>query len=116
MPIDVSELRFNEARLRELPDEAHSVHVLQFLVSLEHRIRTFSREDAIFAQPVIERELLTLISLPSPRPSAPIRRVISRCYVRMFKIGDSKTLGDTVTLLLSLIKSSKGAEGRDTRL
>jgi hypothetical protein len=64
----------------------------------------------------VEKELLGIISLHTPKPSDPIRRALARCYVSLFSKGDAKTLGETVTLLQSIVLSTKGPEGLEAKL
>jgi hypothetical protein len=69
-----------------------------------------------WSQVTIEKDLLRIICLNAPRPSQPIRHTIARCYLELFARADPKTLGETVSLLQSLIVSAKGAEGKETKL
>ncbi|KAG9063326.1 hypothetical protein KI688_004208 [Linnemannia hyalina] len=90
--------------------------VFQWLASVERELKRCGHDIFRIMQPNLERQLLKLISMPTPKPRHPIRRLIARCFLSLYVRGNSSTLFETIQILQSLIEGGKGMGDKDVKL
>ncbi|KAG0324957.1 hypothetical protein BGZ99_001259, partial [Dissophora globulifera] len=90
--------------------------VFQWLASVERELKRCGHDTFRIMQPNLERQLLKLISMPTPKPRHPIRRLIARCFLSLYVRGSTSTLFETVQILQSLIEAGKGMGDKDVKL
>ncbi|KAG0052721.1 hypothetical protein BGZ83_002190 [Gryganskiella cystojenkinii] len=90
--------------------------VFQWLTTVERELKRCGHDTLRIMQPNLERQLLKLISMPSPKPRHPIRRLIARCFLSLYVRGSSSTLFETIQILQSLIEAGKGMGDKDVKL
>ncbi|KAF9133212.1 hypothetical protein BGW39_010323 [Mortierella sp. 14UC] len=90
--------------------------VFQWLATVERELKRCGHDIFRIMQPNLERQLLKLISMPTPKPRHPIRRLIARCFLSLYVRGNSSTLFETIQILQSLIEAGKGMGDKDVKL
>ncbi|KAG0234705.1 hypothetical protein BGW41_001025 [Actinomortierella wolfii] len=90
--------------------------VFQWLAGVDRELKKCSHDALRVAQASLERQLLKLISLPSPKPRHPIRRLIARCFLTLYIRGSTTTLFETIQILQSLIEAGKGLGDKDVKM
>ncbi|CAG8571263.1 21017_t:CDS:10 [Cetraspora pellucida] len=96
--------------------EKQELYVFNWLANLERELKRADKEAVKTVQTNLEKQLLKFMSFTSPKPSRPVRQLISRCFVIIYIKGDSRTLFDTITTLQSFVNAGKGASEKEKKL
>ncbi|CAG8601056.1 5210_t:CDS:10, partial [Ambispora leptoticha] len=110
-------LSFDEQKLKTAENpEKQELYLFNWLANLERELKKITKETLKDSQANLEKQLLKFISLSSPKPHRPIRQIIARCFIIIYKNGDTRTLFDTITALQSLIGTGKGTGEKETKM
>jgi HEAT repeat-containing protein 5 len=90
-----------------LPAEKQSISLLNWLNECERFLSDAAPEEVSNHQQTFQRDLLNILSLPSPAPGHVLRDSLGRCFVLIFERGDRKVLFDTVTVFSAKINQIK---------
>ncbi|CAJ0640005.1 3923_t:CDS:2 [Entrophospora sp. SA101] len=97
--------------------EKQELYLFNWLSNLERELKRTDKDTIKSHQVNLEKLLLKIISLVSPKPRRPIRNLVARCFVIIYVKGDSRSLFDTVTALQSILGVvSKGTGEKETKL
>ncbi|KAJ3163191.1 hypothetical protein HDU86_002360 [Geranomyces michiganensis] len=95
--------------------EKKEIYLLQWLSNLERDLNQADVNTIKPAQLNLEKVLLKYLSTTEPKPSRPLRQLISRCLVILYTNGDARTLFDTLSGVQTLM-SAKKVEDSSIRL
>ena len=103
-----SDFQLDVPKLHSLPSEQQDLYLFTFVTDLERHIASLSPEPLKVQQVHFKRELLQVITLPTPSPTRVIRNSLGRCFGCIFGNGDRKLLFETITELGDFLGSLKG--------
>jgi hypothetical protein len=104
----VMSLNIDELQLTELRAEAGEVYLFQWLSSLEKSLTDATSVDPKTSQHLEQSVINVLLSPdPFPPPGRPLRNLAARCLILLYKKGETKSLFDTLQLLLKVAGDSK---------
>ncbi|KAI8907094.1 armadillo-type protein [Powellomyces hirtus] len=95
--------------------EKKEIYLLQWLSNLERDLNKADLSTIKPSQLSLEKLLLKYLTTSVPKPSRPLRQLISRCLVILYTNGDSRTLFDTLAAV-QVIVSNKKVEDASIRL
>ncbi|KAJ3175180.1 hypothetical protein HDU87_006415 [Geranomyces variabilis] len=87
--------------------EKKEIYLLQWLSNLERDLNHADVNTIKPAQPSLEKTLLKYLTSTEPKPSRPLRHLISRCLVILYTNGDSRTLFDTLSGVQTMMSAKK---------
>ncbi|KAH7905717.1 armadillo-type protein [Hygrophoropsis aurantiaca] len=107
----MSEDTIDEIDETQLAGENGDMYLFQWLATLEKKMKSAASDHFKAMQPIIETTLLKVLtgSDPYPSPGRGLRNLASRCFVLLYKDGETRTLFDTIRAFLKTagdIKSS----------
>lgn len=93
----------------EILGEAGEVYVLQWLDATEKKLSEAPITELKAKQAEIEETLLKIISSPDkyPSPGRAYRRAIGRCFVTLYTRGETRTMFDSLQVLMKLVGDFK---------
>jgi len=91
-----------------LPQEKQLLPILTWLSECESYLLQASPEEISHNQQNVQKYLLNILSLPSPRLGHVLRNSLARCLAHLFDRGDKKTLFDTVSILAQKTAQLRG--------
>lgn len=101
------EFELDIQKLHSLPSEQQDQYLFNFVTALERYITGLVPAVVKEQQLPLKKELLKVITLPTPAPSRIIRNTVGRCLASIFVNGDRRLLFETVTELGELLAGSK---------
>ncbi|KAJ3149761.1 hypothetical protein HDU89_003518 [Geranomyces variabilis] len=87
--------------------EKKEIYLLQWLSNLERDLNHADLNSIKPAQLNLEKALLKYLTSTEPKPSRPLRQLISRCLVILYTNGDSRTLFDTLSGVQTMMSAKK---------
>lgn len=95
-------------KLHALPSEQQDLYLLTFTGDLARHVASLDAAGASAQQIYVKKELLKVITLPSPVPNRVIRGNLGRCFAGIFTKGDRKLLFESINDLAGLLGAGKG--------
>jgi HEAT repeat-containing protein 5 len=86
-----------------LSQDKQLLPILTWLSECESYLLKASADELSQNQQALQRDLLNILSLPSPRLGHVLRRCLGRCFAHLFERGDKKVLFDTASTLAQKI-------------
>ena len=103
-----SKIQLDIAKLHSLPSEQQDLYLFTFAIDLESHVRSLGLEELNAEQEALNKEILQVISLPSPVLSKAVRNQLARSYAQILGKGSRKILFETVNRLVGILNTGKG--------
>ena len=94
-------------KLHSLSSEQQELYLFNFVTNFEKRLNGLDEDDLKQLQPSLKKELLQIVTLPTPPPTRAIRNSVGRCFGQIFSRGGRKLLFETITELGDLLAATK---------
>ncbi|KAI5895636.1 ARM repeat-containing protein [Schizophyllum commune H4-8] len=93
----------------ELSGEQAGMYVFQWLCETEKAISRVAMEDLKAGQSDLEKTLVKIIAAPAPfpLPGRPVRNVVARCFIALYRRVETRTLFDTLQGFLKIVGDFK---------
>ncbi|KND00764.1 uncharacterized protein SPPG_03877 [Spizellomyces punctatus DAOM BR117] len=107
-PVIPDSFHFDEEKFNAADTtEKKELFLFQWLSILARDLNKSSLDTIKAGQADLEKTLLKFLASTNPKPSRPIRRLISRCLVVIYMNGDSRTLFDTLSAVQGMMVNKK---------
>ncbi|KAG1883078.1 hypothetical protein F4604DRAFT_1920974 [Suillus subluteus] len=102
----------------QLTADGGELYLFQWLSNLERNLRNASTETLKEMQASVEATLLKVLipSEPYPSPGRPLRNLAARCLLVLYHRGESRSLFDTLRVLLKPASDIKATDKDSTRI
>ncbi|KAG2033122.1 armadillo-type protein [Suillus americanus] len=102
----------------QLTTDGGELYLFQWLSNLERSLRNASTETLKETQASVEVTLLKVLipSEPYPSPGRPLRNLAARCLLVLYHRGESRSLFDTLRVLLKPASEIKATDKDSTRI
>ncbi|KAI9783710.1 MAG: hypothetical protein M1816_001191 [Peltula sp. TS41687] len=102
-------------KLHSLPSEQQDLCLLNFCADLAQQVDSLDKDAISAHQAHYKKEILKVISLPSPPPTRVIRKNLGRSFAGLFEKGDRRLLYETINELLGILNAAKGERALITK-
>ncbi|KAJ5092387.1 hypothetical protein NUU61_007257 [Penicillium alfredii] len=99
--------KLDVTKLHALPSEQQDLYLLTFTSDLVQYISGLDSAQVSTQQKFLKKELLKILTLPSPTITRVLRNNLGRCFGAILGKGDRGILFETVTDLLGILNASK---------
>lgn len=96
------------AKLHSLPSEQQDLSLLNYCADLAQQVDSLDKDAISAHQAHYKKEILKIISLPSPAPTRVNRKNLGRSFAGLFDKGDRRLLYETINELLGILNAAKG--------
>ncbi|KAF2717966.1 ARM repeat-containing protein [Polychaeton citri CBS 116435] len=98
-------------KLHALPSQQQELYLLAFTSNLAKHIEELDDDGCSAEQLPLKKEILQIITLPSPTPARVVRQNLGRCFAGIFRKGSRKLLYESINDLVAIINASVKEKG-----